>query len=211
MRKLSMLSLIAVVSLMAGCGGGDDQPESSSRSSSPTTTPDAKAATCEDIPVSQIAQITGYPLKHVREGSQYGEEQRAIEELEGFLCTYTTEPLLAEVQSTSPYYVRIGGGPGGDDDLKCEDDPDRPDDRCQEVQGVGDRATLSAHSTVLQVQEGPRQGETIGEYRETSFLIRMGDKIFNVTVSATDNKAEDGAREEAAKKIASLVLDTFGR
>lgn len=192
----------AMFILFAACGGSDDGSKpGAQRSGGEPAQPAARGTrpTCADFPPSKIATLTGYPVKHVfMEESQFGA-----------YCAYTAEEVNKDEEPPDSY-VRLDVGPATGEETCATNDtsPDFPGGeepliRCEEVQGVGDKALVRS-SPVL-------DSGGLNKLRSSEFVIDADGKRFSVEIVAAETEADDGRREAAAKKVANLMLDTYNK
>lgn len=194
---------------LASCGGSEDPPQADSPPNGGNGKQPESAATtkCDALKPAKVAEITGYPVAHVSEGSFAFNDTdgQTWMDFEDDLpdCGYFTKKAINNEAVEVPY-VHIQTTAKSEawatpEDMKCPNPP-RSNERCQEVQGVGDHALLTSSP----VEDEPAA-------RGTELKVVASGKVFNVNLRAQSTEADDVKREEAARRLATAVLEAFGK
>lgn len=155
----------------------------------------ATGTPCDMIPPSKIAEVSGYPVKHL-----FAPDPA----LGGLDCYYTVEkaspadgPKYPRVRLWMPKSVSIG--------MTCETKrlPVGSDSRCANPAGVGDQARLESEWE----QDQKTNAET--NVRRSHLLVSAGGKWYAAFITTVEPASNDVAREEAVKKVAALVYETY--
>lgn len=201
-----------VALVLASCGGSENAPQADPPTSGRNAKPPESAAKtrCDTLEPAKVAEISGYPVEHVSEGFFVSNDTDGrtwqVSPYEDDLpsCGYFTEKPSNDEAVEMPYVFLSTTAESENDfatpeEMKCPAAP-RPGERCQEVQGVGERALLISSP----VEDEPSA-------RSTVLRVVAGGKVFLVMLRAESTDADDAQREEAARGIAAVVVETFSK